>query len=608
MSQPYPLLRVAASLACALLFALPLARASSVVPPEDLRALASASEAIVIGEALGTFEERVGDRVHFGYELRVGEVVRGSARTGQVVRVRSGYELILGPDRRARVEYGFALESGAAYAVFLADDGEAGYMPVARTFGVYGEVELAGKRVFSPLEAGGALVAGAGHDDAERIAYAFPVEAFAEVIRRTLAEPAFEAESVGIALAASSLVRLPGAQARPTSAPAYCSYFDSDFGGALPLRTVRWNIDADPTIEIRLDDSRSPATIFGLTVDALLALAITEINTNYPAVTLIQNPLPVSVTGAACFSQAVGAANTGEIVVVTGGCNTISSCAGGAVVLGTGGPSWSSATHTADGVTYYTIQQGGVAINGGAENCLSNAGEYVDLLVHELTHALSLNHIPTSQGVANMNPSCCSDITALDQACVNALYASSPLPVELAALDAEAVAPGQTRINWRTASERDAEAFAVERSRDGEAFVEVGRVGAAGESTRGQAYDFTDYSAPAGTSYYRLAAVDRDGLTEYSGVVSVVHAGQAGGVTLLPNPVGKDRALTLDRLPGGLVNVVVTGADGRIVHADVLASTGGRADVQLPRELPGGLYALTLRSGDAVETLRVSLR
>ncbi|MGI4869680.1 MAG: hypothetical protein ACRYFX_00725 [Janthinobacterium lividum] len=69
---------------------------------------------------------------------------------------------------------------------------------------------------------------------------------------------------------------------------------------------------------------------------------------------------------------------------------------------------------------------------------------------------------------------------------------AAPLPVELTDFTAVAQGPTAVRLAWHTASEQSSDYFAVERSPDGVAFAEVGRVAAAGTSTTPRTYGLLD--------------------------------------------------------------------------------------------------------------------
>ncbi|MFD1875676.1 hypothetical protein [Hymenobacter bucti] len=158
---------------------------------------------------------------------------------------------------------------------------------------------------------------------------------------------------------------------------------------------------------------------------------------------------------------------------------------------------------------------------------------------------------------------------------------AAPLPVTLTRFTAE-VRPRGMQLAWGTATEWHSAYFAVERSVDGQAFAELGRVAAAGSSGQPRDYALLDAQPLAGVGYYRLRQVDLDGSLSYSPVRVVAPAPQ--GLTLFPNPAHAPVTL-LDAGPQGLVQIL--DGRGRLV-AITTADATGRAHVVLPAGLAGG--------------------
>ncbi len=125
--------------------------------------------------------------------------------------------------------------------------------------------------------------------------------------------------------------------------------------------------------------------------------------------------------------------------------------------------------------------------------------------------------------------------------------ADEPLPVTWCSF-AAAVEENKVVLTWRTHAEINNDYFSVERSPDGNDFMEIARIDGAGTSGTGRAYRAVDHFPLSGVSYYRLAQTDFDGSVEYSNIV-VVRAGtgmpERDGVVLRPNPVYRGNPLTL---------------------------------------------------------------
>lgn len=129
----------------------------------------------------------------------------------------------------------------------------------------------------------------------------------------------------------------------------------------------------------------------------------------------------------------------------------------------------------------------------------------------------------------------------------------SPLPVELLSFTAEP-AEEVVRLRWSTATEQDNDHFALDRSADGETFIEVLRVPGAGNSQHELVYSAADEQPLSGVSYYRLRQVDTDGTTTLGPTVAVTRDA-ARTLMLHPNPV-HDRFVLEGVEPGGLLEIL----------------------------------------------------
>ena len=165
---------------------------------------------------------------------------------------------------------------------------------------------------------------------------------------------------------------------------------------------------------------------------------------------------------------------------------------------------------------------------------------------------------------------------------------ANPLPVELVTFTATAEGNRAVRLAWATATEKNSQAFEVERSADGIAFDHIGTVAAAGSSSSARSYGLVDVKLPgAALLYYRLKQLDLDGTFAYSPVRSVALVGHAG-LSLYPNPARTGAMLT-GAAPGTVATV--HDALGRQVTT-ATADAAGTAALVLPAELPAGVYVV----------------
>ena len=189
---------------------------------------------------------------------------------------------------------------------------------------------------------------------------------------------------------------------------------------------------------------------------------------------------------------------------------------------------------------------------------------------------------------------------------------ATPLPVQLVSFRATLQNAREAVLRWTTASELRSASFAVERSRDGQRFAEVGRVAAAGTSTQARTYEWRDPTALSGRTYYRLRQIDTDHHQTYSPVeVLTPGTGEAAQANVYPNPsVGRAvTRLALRGLADQPVTVQVVDAMGRVVATQQVLPATYQADVPLalPANLPAGVYAVCVRSSTQVWTSRLSV-
>lgn len=182
----------------------------------------------------------------------------------------------------------------------------------------------------------------------------------------------------------------------------------------------------------------------------------------------------------------------------------------------------------------------------------------------------------------------------------------APLPVELIAFTGTIDAHNYATLHWTTATERNTDYFAIERSTDSIAFAETDRVAAAGNSTRALAYQWPEPQRLTVPTYYRLRQADRDGVVHYSSVVALAPTPRlARQVEVYPNPsAGRPVQLLLQGFAGESLSMHLSDALGRLVMTQVLipAAAYHLSPLPLPQGLPAGTYFLSLAgSGSTIQ-------
>lgn len=173
----------------------------------------------------------------------------------------------------------------------------------------------------------------------------------------------------------------------------------------------------------------------------------------------------------------------------------------------------------------------------------------------------------TSATVGSFSPFAIANVTA-------------PLPVELISFTAECQ-DQQVNLEWSTSSELNNESFTLQRSADGETWVEIGRLPGAGNSNQVVYYGFTDHS-PAAENYYRLIQRDYDGTEKTYGPIYTSCTNQTEGLNIYPNP------------SSGMVNMEVSGDwNTHTLQFNLTNLLGSRISLpELIVQKSGGIYML----------------
>jgi photosystem II stability/assembly factor-like uncharacterized protein len=158
------------------------------------------------------------------------------------------------------------------------------------------------------------------------------------------------------------------------------------------------------------------------------------------------------------------------------------------------------------------------------------------------------------------------------------------LPVEWSDFQVALEDNARVRLYWTVHQGNDLSHFVVERSTDAVDFKEIGTV----EASKGSGlrnYDTVDSKPHAGTNYYRIREVSKDGGRHYSALRSVTLDALAQDWAVYPNPLPAGQALHVATNREGEYRIRLYNAAGKMV-LDRFGS--GHADI--PLDLPKGAY------------------
>ena len=156
-------------------------------------------------------------------------------------------------------------------------------------------------------------------------------------------------------------------------------------------------------------------------------------------------------------------------------------------------------------------------------------------------------------------------------------------------------------INWATASETNNSRFVLERSTDGVTFVNIAPPVSKGN---GANYSHTDYSPLAGTSYYRLSQVDKDGTkVTFDPVVVNFSLQDKASVNVYPNPVVSGK-ITINLAGNKFTKLQLVNLQGQSLQSLKIAANETEKTVDISA-FPSGTYFILLSDGTNITTKKV---
>jgi hypothetical protein len=222
-----------------------------------------------------------------------------------------------------------------------------------------------------------------------------------------------------------------------------------------------------------------------------------------------------------------------------------------------------------------------------------------------------LSYKPSTQGTYNFTYTATDNQDATSaSAATFTIPVAAPLPVVLVSFEARRAGTAAL-LAWATASEKNSDYFAIERSLDGVTFAELGRVASHGTTQLSQSYQFADAELTrygAAVVYYRLRQVDLGGAATYSAVRTV--ALPVAGLTLQAYPVPTHCAsvqLAISTPLAGAATISVATVLGQQLLTRQVMLDAGTNSLALPEAAywPRGIYTLRLTQNSTHHTVKL---
>jgi hypothetical protein len=164
------------------------------------------------------------------------------------------------------------------------------------------------------------------------------------------------------------------------------------------------------------------------------------------------------------------------------------------------------------------------------------------------------------------------------------------VPVTFTAINAYQQNAG-VQVDWNILTEMNVSRYEVEKSTDGRTFTTAGMVQARNAGT----YKWYDAAPVSGNNYYRVKAVNVNGLAQFTSVAKVYIGKGASAISVYPNPVkGEVLNLQFINLSKGTYTVSISNQVGQKVFTQVISHNGGSANqaININNKLAAGIYQL----------------
>lgn len=588
--------------------------ATSIIPYNDLGELTSITDHIVLAYVIEETQILQNGKKFFQYEIEVEEVIKGNLNPTENIKIRR-YKLHQHEMER-KVFGDIDLNSGGVYLLFLDHLYDDVFRPQVMNYYVFEEIIHQGKLYLQPNQESAHLQV-INEDAVEPLGIYKKVELINHLTKISIGSESWSQKKV-----ISTLKNLD--IATRNERPGHCNnFYDDDL--------TRWSL---------FDEGRSLPIYMDADVDflkdhtqPLVERAITYLQEGYSNSSVrlefvgIQDFNPC--TSGAWYDNSANGYFFQQWADTTIGHESIHimfndpcgelpkfKCGKKGTIAFGGLYRTLTDKHEYEGQDWYNGYLGFVLVADGA-GCISDS-RYTSVLMHEITHALSLGHIKGA-GTALMNPGCCMPVTELDHACMSSMYHNHEINIENQSQDEELIdssevftalsghkKAGFNHLKFATRKHRNWSRYMIERSTDGIKFISIEEINEVVGSEILNKYDHLDKNPQVGTNFYRIAQVLDDGTKLNSNIIQLYNE-STGSIQVSPNPI-----------TGAMIDISILGRAGQHGQLTIFNMAGKNMSTEflhLNREqtsiekntsdLKPGAYYIVWKNEDHVLTQKI---
>lgn len=176
------------------------------------------------------------------------------------------------------------------------------------------------------------------------------------------------------------------------------------------------------------------------------------------------------------------------------------------------------------------------------------------------------------------------------------ITSGSPLPVRFGFIEAFQTTTG-VRITWNNTTETDVLNYKVERSTNGNPYLQIGELAPARNDGGLATYQITDHSPGYGNNLYRIKVEELSGKIIYSRLIRFVNFSDHSVFILYPNPVTNGLVgLLASSLSAGNYKITIRNMAAQPLISRLYKHGGGSLNLDFILEhLPKGIYFFEIR-------------